>query len=79
MPLFEYTCESCQSDFELLVRGSEKPTCPSCDSSKLTKHLSVPAAHVSGSSDLPICSTPGPMPGGGCGAPQCGMGGCQFD
>lgn len=79
MPLFEYTCDSCQSEFELLVRGSEKPACPSCDSKKLTKQLSVPAAHMGGSSELPVCSTPSQMPSGGCGAPQCGMGGCQFE
>jgi len=72
MPLYEYTCEKCQSDFETLVRGSEKPACPDCGSVKLTKRFSVPAAHVAGSSSLPV------MPrGGNCGLPQCGMGGCQ--
>jgi hypothetical protein len=35
----------------------------------------VPAAHTKGSS-LPIAS---PGMGGGCGAPACGMGRCQFD
>ncbi len=78
MPLFEYTCEACQSDFELLVRGTEKPQCPSCDSNRLMKHLSVPAAHVGSSGELPICQSPREMPAGGCGAPQCGTGGCQF-
>ena len=78
MPLFEYTCESCQSQFELLVRGSDKPKCPECGSAKLEKAWSVPAAHTGGkSNELPVC---GPMPssGGGCGLPQCGTGGCQF-
>lgn len=74
MPLYEYTCNHCDSDFELLVRGSEQPRCPECDSPKLEKRLSVPAAHTHGSSrELPVCQ---PMPGGGCGLPQCGMGGC---
>lgn len=77
MPLFEYTCDACHNQFELLVRGNEKLTCPKCGSDKLEKAWSVPAAHTGGkSSDLPIC---GPAPhSGGCGLPQCGSGGCQF-
>ena len=43
---------------------------------RLEKLLSVPAAHTSGGSQLPICEAP---PGGTCGLPQCGMGGCQMD
>jgi len=72
MPLFEYVCPSCDERFELLIRGSEKPRCPDCGSGGLDQQMSVPAAHVSGSS-LPICQAP---PQGGCGAPQCGQGGC---
>ena len=30
MPIFEYACEKCQSEFELLVRGDDKPACPEC-------------------------------------------------
>jgi putative FmdB family regulatory protein len=75
MPLYEYTCQKCHSDFELLIRGSEQPKCPDCGSAKLEKHFSVPAAHTRGSSSLPVCS---PESAGGCGLPQCGMGGCQM-
>ncbi len=73
MPLFEYTCTKCTSQFELLIRGSEPPVCPECGGDKLEKHFSVPAAHVSGGNSLPICEAPR---GGGCGLPQCGQGGC---
>jgi putative FmdB family regulatory protein len=77
MPLYEYTCPSCEQDFELLVRFGENPACPECGSSRLEKQLSVPAAHVAGGkSSLPICDAP--MPGGGCGLPQCGGGHCAF-
>ena len=76
MPLYEYTCEACDHDFELLIRSSEEPSCPECDSGKLTKHFSVPAAHVKSASSLPICDSP---PGGTCGLPACGQGGCQFE
>ncbi|MEZ6100351.1 MAG: zinc ribbon domain-containing protein [Pirellulaceae bacterium] len=72
MPIYEYHCSSCRSDFELLVRGEEKPRCPQCESEQLEKQFSVPAAHASGLSVL--SHTP---PAGGCGAPACQRG-CQF-
>ena len=70
MPIYEYKCAACESDFELLIRSDEKPECPSCGDDKVEKQFSVPAAHGS-SNDLPLA---GP---GGCGRPQCGTGGCQ--
>ncbi len=70
MPLYEYHCDDCDKNIEVLVRASENPTCDDCGSSKLTRLLSVPAAHTTGGSSLPVCEAPGPMP------PPCGMGGC---
>ena len=75
MPLYEYNCHDCSAEFELLVRSDEKPRCPECDSPKLEKLLSVPAAHTAGSRDLPTCR---PAPRGDCGLPQCGSGGCMM-
>jgi putative FmdB family regulatory protein len=74
MPLYEYSCRDCDSQFELLVRGSEQPHCPECESDQLEKLLSAPAAHTTGSRDLPL-----PQPTGGCGLPQCGQGRCMND
>jgi putative FmdB family regulatory protein len=71
MPIYEYRCQSCQAEFEVLVRGSEKPECPQCESKKLERRLSVVASPGSGGGD------PMPMSGGMCGRPQCGMNGCQ--
>ncbi|MEQ8790139.1 MAG: zinc ribbon domain-containing protein [Pirellulaceae bacterium] len=76
MPIYEYTCCKCRSDFELLVRGDEQPVCPSCGGQRLEKQFSVVAAHSANSRSLPVCPPPSP---GGCGLPQCGSGGCQFD
>jgi putative FmdB family regulatory protein len=76
MPLYEYSCPNCQSQFELLIRGSEQPECPQCHSTNVEKLLSVPAAHTHGSRDLPLCEPRGSD--GTCGLPQCGMGGCMF-
>jgi putative FmdB family regulatory protein len=35
MPLYSYYCQNCNADFELLVRSSDIPACPSCGSEKL--------------------------------------------
>jgi putative FmdB family regulatory protein len=69
MPIYEYTCDQCQRDCELLMRGNELPVCPACGSKQLVKRLSVTAAPSVQGNSLP---TAGP-----CGRPECGMGGCQ--
>jgi len=73
MPLYEYCCQNCSKEFELLVRGGESPTCPECGDARLERLLSVPAAHV-GSGTLPVRAIPpgGPCGAGGCGRPECG-------
>ena len=76
MPLYEYACRDCASEFELLVRGKETPHCPRCDSEQLEKRLSVPAAHAKAAAELPMCQPRMPL---GCGLPQCGMGGCGME
>jgi len=40
MPLYAYVCDSCEAGFELLVRASDTPQCPSCGSEKLTQQVS---------------------------------------
>jgi len=72
MPIYEYQCEGCSHDFELLLRNGDSPGCPQCGSTRLTRRLSIPAAHSSDSS-LPIAgpSLPPPCGMGGCGRPEC--------
>jgi putative FmdB family regulatory protein len=53
MPIYEYSCGECKSDFELLIRGSEEPQCPTCGNRSLERQLSVPAAHSGSRSALP--------------------------
>jgi len=77
MPIYEYTCDKCHEDFEVLLRGDEQAACPRCGSSKLAKHFSVPAAHTTHGGSLPLCQNP--LPSGGCGLPQCGSGGCAME
>lgn len=76
MPIYEYTCGKCGSEFELLIRSDgERPACPSCGTAKVEKRFSVPAAHTGSRQSLPVCESP---PSGGCGRPECGMGGCAM-
>ena len=74
MPLYEYQCQSCSKEFELLVRGSETPECPSCRSTDLQKRLSVFAAHAHGGSR----TMNAPAPCGACGDPR-GPGACSIN
>jgi putative FmdB family regulatory protein len=44
MPLYEYHCEECGGESELLVSSSVTPECPQCGSERLSKLLSIVAA-----------------------------------
>jgi putative FmdB family regulatory protein len=44
MPIYDYHCKDCDKTFELLVRPSSIPVCPTCGSEQLDKLLSCPAA-----------------------------------
>ena len=72
MPLFDFECEDCHHEVELLVRRDEKPPFPECHGQNMRKQLGAPAAHVASGGGLPMS-----MPGGGCGKPQCGQGRCM--
>ena len=74
MPLFEYSCKACAAHFEVLVRASETPQCPSCHSTSLERKLSTFAAHTGGA---PI-RTSGPAACGSCGDPR-GPGACSMN
>jgi len=44
MPIYEYACLECGLEFEELVRGDERPACPSCGKDRLERRMSVSAA-----------------------------------
>jgi putative FmdB family regulatory protein len=76
MPIFEYECKECRTAFELLVRSDTKVACPSCESERVVKRLSLFAAHTKKSSDvLPACHT-GER---GCDLGRCGSGFCGVE
>lgn len=66
MPLFEYRCDDCGSQFEKLVRraaDAEDVRCPQCGEAHVTTQLSTFAAHAGGA--------PANQPRGGCPAGMC--------
>ena len=59
MPIYEFHCQKCGKDSELLVRSSrwEGTACPKCGSTKLAKKISVFASAAGGeSSGADSCS-----------------------
>jgi len=71
MPIFEFQCRECGAKFEKIVSSaSGKVSCKNCDSTKVSKLLSVFA--VSASSPKSVATGSGPC---ACGAPRRGM--CQ--
>ena len=58
MPIYEFHCQSCARDAEMLIRNrSQKPRCPECASTKMKKRLSVFAAGKTGAeTPAPACS-----------------------
>lgn len=72
MPIYEYTCQKCQTKFEQLVRsmtGEQKFACPQCGSNQTARALSVFAVGAEGAGkssaagDAPMCGRcggPGP-------------------
>lgn len=44
MPIYDYRCADCGTQFESLVmRGREPTACPSCASSAIARQVSLPA------------------------------------
>jgi putative FmdB family regulatory protein len=72
MPIYEFHCEQCEHDSEILVRSSDwKGTkCPQCGSTKISKKFSTFAS--AGAVEAPAGKRSGSAGGGHC----CG-GGCH--
>jgi len=77
MPLYEYVCRACDTDFEALVptsrRDAADTTCPQCGGAKTARKISLMAQPVvksggrSGSASEPFnCGAPGGCCGGAC-------------
>lgn len=80
MPVYEYRCLECNTDYDVYHKSTtsqEDISCPECKSEKTTKKLSVFAASVHG--NAPVfdgnCSdgSCAPQYGGGCAGGMCGL------
>jgi putative FmdB family regulatory protein len=69
MPIYGYSCKTCQRTFETLVRSGDVPACPSCGSEDLAQQLSLIAAPAKHGAEAPMCEGGS----GSCGM-CCGMG-----
>ena len=73
MPIFEYACDDCGTQFEKLVRRSEANAvrCPSCGQDHLTTQYSTFAAKTNGINGN--AQPEGACGGGMCQGGMCGM------
>lgn len=68
MPVYEYTCQECQRNFELLVRSSATEiACPGCRSHQVKKRISSFNSNTGAQPEM----------SGGCG--NCPPGGCGWN
>lgn len=68
MPIYEYVCCECKTEFEELVFSQDEvPPCPKCSSTKVEKLMSACAVQTEGGGDMPDLGAMPPMGGGGCG------------
>jgi putative FmdB family regulatory protein len=63
MPLYDYACQECGQQSELLVGASSQPACPKCGSSRMSKQLPIVAAPSRGTA-----ISGGNPPAGSCGS-----------
>ncbi|HEY7041613.1 MAG TPA: zinc ribbon domain-containing protein [Methylomirabilota bacterium] len=69
MPIYEYGCLACGAEFEKLVQAPTKVACPSCQSERVSRHLSVVGVKIGA---RPSEGASAPMGGGGCCGGGCG-------
>lgn len=60
MPIYEFHCQKCDADSEILVRSSDwkGAACPKCGSKRLSKKLSVFASSNGASEDASCSGNP---------------------
>ena len=77
MPIYEFVCQTCKAQFEMLVsRNQNDFECPHCESIQVERQLSTFGVSMSAPAGDPCM-------GGSCGAPtpgaSCGKTGCPLN
>lgn len=67
MPIFQYSCEECKKDFEVIIpaKATNDVVCPECQNPSVVRQLAAPAKPLTTATN---CRGDGPP----CGAPYCG-------
>ncbi|MDR2605583.1 MAG: zinc ribbon domain-containing protein [Desulfovibrio sp.] len=66
MPIYEYQCPDCASEFEELVFGDDPPACPCCGGTRGERLMSRPCLYRPAGAHDDYSASPPPS-GGGCG------------
>ena len=69
MPLYQYTCNDCENDFEMLVNRGDTVQCPKCHGDDFEKLPSMPG--------MPQVKDAFPTACGDPSLPPCGAAGCR--
>ncbi len=73
MPIYEYICDDCKTEFEkIVINKQQEIACPKCASKKAAIQLSVFATTANGSSASTKSSTSFSGGGGSCCGGGCG-------
>jgi putative FmdB family regulatory protein len=68
MPIYEYSCRECGAEFEKFIGGPATIACPSCQSERVMRLMSLVGVKSSGRFVSPSSSSmQGGCCGGGCG------------
>jgi putative FmdB family regulatory protein len=70
MPIYEYACLACGAEFEKFVQTPAAVACPSCESARVSRRLSLVGVRTGGRADASPSAAP--MGGGGCCGGGCG-------
>jgi len=71
MPIYEYHCNDCGKNFELLLFGNEKPECSFCKSEKVIKLLSACGFKSKGKNGATVKASAADSSCSGCTATSC--------
>lgn len=73
MPIYEYQCDDCSKEFEYLVlRSSEVPDCPACQSNKVNKLMSASTFFSKSSGGMTVGRSAAASACSGCASTDCG-------
>ena len=81
MPMFDFLCSACQNQFEELVFGDEKASCPKCGEQNIERMVSAPSPLKTGAFPYKV----GPvhsrvsMPSQGASCPSSCSGSCSTE